>query len=374
MAKTLHATTALIGTIIGAGILGIPYVIMKSGFLIGIIHIIIISILMIITMLYLGEIALRTKHNYHLTGYAEKYLGRKGKILMLLSLILGIYAAILAYLIGVGESLSHLIFSSSSYTLQIGIIVWFFMSILSYYGLKALEEGEFLGVMTIIILIITIIVLFINKIDINNLTQIPAQNLLSYFIPFGVILFAFLGYTTIPEVERILGKHKKEMKRSILLAILICTIVYIVFPIIVIGLKGSQTPQIATIALGKPFIFLGILTMLTSYLALSIALIDSFRFDFNQTKTKSWFYTILIPLILFILLTKTKSANFTKVLGIGGVVSGGLAAILILLMTNKAKIKGDRKPEYSIPTSKLLTIILILIFAIGTIAELINTI
>lgn len=374
MAKTIHAATALIGTIIGAGIFGIPYVVMKSGFLIGVTHTIIIALLMGITMLYLGEIALRTKYNHHLTGYAEKYLGRKGKILMLVSLIFGIYAAILAYLIGVGESLSHLFFNSSSFALQAGITVWLFMSILGYYGLKALEEGEFIGVMTIIVLIISITLLFVSKIDINNLVQIPAQNLLDYFIPFGVILFAFLGYTTIPEVESILGNHKKEMKRSILIAIIICTMVYILFPLVVIGIKGSETPQIATIALGKPFIFLGILTMLTSYLALSISLIDSFRFDFHKSKIRSWLYTIIIPLILFIILTITKSANFTKVLGIGGVISGGLAGILILAMAHKAKYLGDRKPEYSMPISKLLTIVLILIFAIGTIAEIINTI
>lgn len=372
MVKTLHATTALIGTIIGAGIFGIPFVVMKSGFLIGIIHTLIIAIIISITMLYLGEVALRTKGNFHLTGYAEKYLGQKGKIVMLLSLIFGIYTAALAYLIGVSESLSYLIFSSSEYSLILGIGFWILMSIISCFGLKALDQGEFIGVITILIMIFSIVLLFIPKINIENLTALPSISILEYFVPFGVILFAFLGYTTIPEVEKILGKNKKEMRRAILLAIFICTIVYILFPAVVVGIKGADTPEIATIALGKPFILLGIFTMLTSYLALSVAMIDILRFDFNRSKTKAWLYTIIVPIILFIFLTITKLANFTKVLGIGGVISGGVATVLIILMVNKAKFLGDRKPEFSLPTSKILNWILIIILSIGTIAELIN--
>ncbi len=374
MAKTLHATSALIGTIIGAGIFGIPYVVMKSGFTIGLIHILLIAVLMTITTLYLGEIALRSKENHQLTGYAEKYLGKKGKILMILALAFGIYSAVLAYLIGVGESLSFLFFDTSNYTIHFGILTWILLSLFCHFGIKALEKGEFIGVITIIITIIAIVIYFANKIDIINLTQKYPNMPLDYFAPFGVILFAFLGYTTIPEIKNILGKHKNEMKKSILLAILICTIVYILFPAIVIGFKGEQTPQIATIALGKPFILLGILTMLTSYLALSISLTDMFHLDFKQTKFRSWFFACSVPIIPFIIMQLTNIASFTKILGIGGVISGGLTSVLILLMASNAKILGDRKPEYSIPVSKILTLILILIFAIGTIVEIIATI
>lgn len=373
MARTIRATAILIGTIIGAGIFGIPYVVMKAGFSIGLMHILIIAIMMIVTMLYLGEIALRTKQNLHMTGYAEKYLGKKGKIIMLLSLVSGIYAAILAYMIGVGESVSYFISGGSEYTLLLGIGFWLVMSLFSLLGLKALEQGEFIGVAIILVLILSISVFFIGKVDITNLTTTAAQKPLDYLAPFGVILFAFLGYTTIPEVERSLNGHKKEMKRSILLANIICAIVYTLFAAIVIGVNGKNTPELATIVLGKPFILLGILAMSTSYLALSIALIDSLRFDFKQSKLKSWLFTISAPLILFIILIVAKSASFTKVLGVGGVITGGITAVLILLMAEKAKYLGDRRPEYSLPTSKLLTIILIILFAIGTVAEILNT-
>lgn len=370
--KTILAASTLIGTIIGAGIFGIPYVTAQAGFPVGLIHILIIGVLTLITMLYLGEISLRTKGDHQLTGYAEKYLGYKGKVLMLSTMAFGIYSAVVAYLIGISESLSFLFFNSPNQSLLLGILFWLFVSLISYKGIKALQDGEFYGVTIILLLIISITVFFINKIDISNLNQFPTTNIISLLAPFGVILFAFLGYSTMPEVEKILKGHEKGMKSSIITAVIISGIVYILFAGIVVGLKGDATPEIATVALGKPFIFLGILTMFTSYLALSIALIDMFQFDFNISKPKSWLLTIIFPLIFFILLQLINAASFITVLGIGGVISGGLASILIIYMVNNAKIRGNRKPEYSIPTHPLLTWILIILFVIGTIAEIIN--
>lgn len=370
MARTISAVSIMLGTMIGAGIFGIPYVIMKSGITIGITHIIIIASIMSIILLYLGEIILRTKGEHHLSGYAEKYLGKKGKIIMLLSTVGGIYAAILAYLIGVGKSLSFLLYNNANYSLQLGIAFWITMSLIIFIGIKALKNGEFVGVSAVLILIISMSVFFYNKIDFNNFQNLKPEIFLDYFTPFGVILFAFLCYSIIPEVSRVLGNNKKEMKRSIISALIIASIIYIIFTLIVIGLHGTSTPEIATISLGKPFIFLGILTMFNAYLALSIALMDTLKLDFAQSKFKAWLYAIIIPVILFITLSLTNSADFRKVIGMGGVISGGLTSILILLMINKAKILGNRHPEYSIPTSKFLKFILIIILVIGTIIEI----
>jgi len=67
-------------------------------------------------------------------------------------------------------------------------------------------------------------------------------------------------------------------------------------------------------------------------------------------------------------------AEFTKVLSVGGVLSGGLAAILIFFMVKNAKKFGDRTPEYQIPYSKILTWLLVIIFILAAIFEIINII
>lgn len=367
MTKAFTATSILIGTIIGAGILGIPYVVMKSGLSIGILNLAIVAFLIIISTLYLGEISLRTKVPHQLSGYAAKYLGNKGKKIMFAAFAFGIYAALLAYLIGEGQSLSLLIFNSPAYSLHMGILFWVFLSFLTYKGLKALEEGESLGVSLIFIMVLAITIFAWNKIDVSNFTYTNWENI---FLPFGVILFAFLGFAAIPEIRRTLGNKGRLMKRTILSANLIVLGVYAIFAAVVLGFKGSATPPIATLALGKAFILLGMLTMFTSYLALSIALVDTIRFDFNKSKRKAWLYTIVPALIIYIILSVLGKTNFTKVLGIGGVISGGLTAILILLMVDKAKMKGDRKPEYSMPHAHWFTWLLIAIFILGVVAEI----
>jgi amino acid permease len=369
MFKSFPALAALIGTIIGAGILGIPYVVMQSGFPVGMLHLVLIAIAMTLIMLYLGEIALRTKHNHQLPGFAKKYLGQKGKTIMFGAVAFGIYSALIAYIIAEGESLSFLFFGTPRFHVIMALIFWVALSAITYLGIKALKEGETISVILIFALIISISIFFSNKIDVNNLKDVFPGN---FFVPFGVILFAFLGFSAIPEVKRILGEHKKPMKNIILSAYAICFIIYAIFTAIVLGYAGSMTPEIATIALGKPFIFLGILTMFGAYLGLSMAMIDTIRFDFNKSRTKSWLWTIFIPIIAYLVLELSGKADFTKVLGIGGVISGGITAVLILFMVKNAKNLGDEVPNYSMPYSRTLTWILIILFAIGAFMEIKN--
>ncbi len=78
----------------------------------------------------------------------------------------------------------------------------------------------------------------------------------------------------------------------------------------------------------------------------------------------------IIPLILYLSVVFFNIADFVKILGIGGVVSGGLTGILILLMNVNAKKKGDRKPEFSVPINWFIIGILSLIFILGIVVEL----
>ncbi|MDD5700303.1 MAG: aromatic amino acid transport family protein, partial [Candidatus Nanoarchaeia archaeon] len=190
MVKFITAASVLIGTIIGAGYLGIPYVVAQSGFPLGLINLAVVCAILLLTMLYLGEISLRTKERHQLPGYAEKYLGKKGKILMFFALVIGIYSALLAYLIAEGESWSVLLFGSTAYSLHISLIFWLILSLMSYFGLKAVEEADLVGISLVAIMIISLVVLFWNRIDVSNLNHVSPKN---FFVPFGVILFAFLG-------------------------------------------------------------------------------------------------------------------------------------------------------------------------------------
>lgn len=365
--KIIPAIATLVGTVIGAGFLGIPYVVAKSGFIVGIFYILIIALFMLIFKLYLGEVTLRTKGNHQLTGYAEKYLGKKGKILMSFTIIFGIYSALLAYLIAEGQSLSYIFLGNFKYSLIFSLLFWLVLSYLTFIGLKALKKYEKISMFIILLLFIIILFKYSGKINAENLSYINKENL---FLPFGVILFSFLGFSAIPEVRRILITKEKLMKEVIIVGITIPLIVYLLFTFIIVGVFGTGVNEIATLTLGRFFSLLGVFTMFTAYFVISIAIRDMFRFDLNLGRFKGWILSIIIPLILFLIVFFFKIESFITILGISGIVSGGVTGILILFMNYKAKREGNRKPEYQIKINKLIIFLLSLILILGVLLEL----
>ena len=363
----LAGISILIGTAIGAGVLGIPYVVAKSGFLIGAIHILLIGAIILLANLYLGEIVLRTKGEHQLGGYARKYLGKTGSFFMSFAIIFSVYSAIIAYLVGISGSFSFLFFGNFNYAILIGILFGVFMSYLLWRGLKALKTFEKFGVSAIFLLFILIIIFFLKKISFANLTAINTNFL---FLPFGVVLFALLSFFALPEINFVLKKDKILMKKILVFGTLITILFYVLFAFVVVGFNGVETPEIATVALGPIFIMLGIFTMFTSYLALGNALRDHLIYDFKFKRISSWILSSLIPIFLFLLVKISKYFTFTKILSIGGAVSGGIIAILIFLMSKKAKEKKERKPEYSIYINWFIIILLSLIFAAGIVREI----
>ncbi len=365
--KYLTGTSILIGTCIGAGVLGIPYVAAQSGFLIALAYILIVGAIILTINLYLGEVIIRTKKKHQLTGYAERYLGKKGKRLMSFAVLFGIYSALIAYMTGVGESLSFLITGGAGQHIIFGVFFGVLMSGLLWSGITSLKRFERWGVTAILVLLIVILFIFFKDFHMANLFYF---NLDKMFLPFGVVLFAMLSFHAIPEVNFVLGKKRKLMKRILWTGSIVSVLFYILFTFAVVSFKGLDTPNVATLALGPIFIFLGIFTMFTSYLALGNALEEGFLFDRKFKHQKAWFFSAIFPIVLFLIVQSFDFFSFTKILSIGGVVSGGLVAVLTLFMVRKAKKNGDLKPKYSIPLNWLIITLLSLIFIAGVVREI----
>jgi len=364
--RFFSAVSVLVGTCIGAGVLGIPYVAAKAGFFISLAYIFLVAGIILLLNLYLGEVVLRTKGNHQIAGYAEKYLGKRWKLIAQISMFFGIYSAIIAYLLGVGSSFSFLFFKDFRYTLLFGGIFGILMSGLLYRGMKSLKKFERIGVGIILVLIIFIFIMFFNSIEYVNFIFYDFHSL---FLPFGVILFALMSFYAIPELKIILSRNKKLLKNSIITGTFISVIFYALFSFVVVGYMGRNTPEVATLALGTVFIVLGILTMFTSYLALGNALIENLEFDEKVGKFKSWFLVSIVPIILFFIIEYFGVFSFTMILSIGGVVAGGLIAIVVLFMTKSAKKNGDRNPEYSVPINWFVVFFLSFIFILGMVLE-----
>ena len=361
----IEATSTLVGCVIGAGIFGIPYVIAQAGFAIGLLQIILLGIVILFLHLLIGEVCLRTKGIHMLTGYAEKYLGKPGKILLTFSMSFIIIGALIAYTIGVGEALTA-IFSGPS--MLYSLLFFALMAVLIFFGLRVIKGSEVFFSVIMLVLVIILMAFAISHMSISNLTPLSLEKL-KWFLPYGVILFAFAGSTAIPEMKEEIRKNKKQLKKTIIIGSLIPLILYAIFAFVVVSITGMETTEVATIGLGEkigPYMvllgnFFAIFAMATSFLVLGLALEWMLHYDYHIKRMVAWLLTCAVPLLLFL----GGVRRFITTIGVAGAVSGGIEGIVIVLMARRAKKLGERKPEYSVKLPWFIMILLIMLFVCG---------
>jgi len=370
--RFFNALAMLIGTIIGAGIFGLPYVAAKIGFFPVIIYLIAISAIVTLTHLLYGEVVLRTRGKHRLVGYAEIYLGKWGKRAATLSVALGSYAALLIYIILSGVFLFGFLGDFLGGSPAVYSIVVFLASFLFIArGIKIVSWVEsFLS-----FLLIAAIFIFLAKGSflVNAANFGLASDWSQFFLPYGVLLFALTGGSVIPDLAAVLDDDERRLKKTIIIGTLIPAIIYLLFIAVVFGITGAATAPDAISGLkniyGDGFVkigaLVGFLAVITSLLAFGINLKKTFEYDHKFSEDASLLLALLVPFAIFL----TGFDDFIRVIGFSGAVMGGLDGILIILMYQKADRggQGTRKPEYDIITSKPLEYLLIGMFVLGII-------
>jgi len=369
----LLALSVLIGTTIGAGIFGIPYVIFKSGLIPGLFYFIVLGGAVLLIHLFFGEIVLRTKEKYRLPGFALKYLGRPAETLITISVIVGVAGSLLAYLILAGDFLkilfpSFLGLSSFHFVL----ISWLILSYFVFQGIKIIAPAELL---TNSLFFFIAFIIFFFSLPKFNFSNLPVLNLPDIFLPFGIILFSLVGWSAIPEIGEILKNtdEKKFFKKVIIFSTTISAVFYILFGILVAGVSGGNTSADALSGLvpflGGKIVFFGVLagliTIVDSFLVLALYLKNTLVCDLKFPKTPAFLIACGSPLILFLLGFR----SFIDTIGFVGTVVGAVEGVIIILMFKKAKKMGDRQPEYSLKIPSMLLYFLMTVFILGAVFQ-----
>ncbi|PKL71958.1 hypothetical protein CVV26_03450 [Candidatus Kuenenbacteria bacterium HGW-Kuenenbacteria-1] len=372
MKPFFNAIAVLIGTIIGAGIFSLPYVIAKIGFIPGLLYLIGFGLIILLLNLCYGEIILRTKKNHQLPGYAKMYLGKWGEITAIFASGIGFYGTLLVYLIMAGDFLYLIL--ENFFTLSIfdyRLIFFVCTTIAIFFGKKAIPKIESLLIIFLITIILIISILGIPQIKFENLIPIDLTN---FFLPFGVILFALSGLSAIPIMEVVLEKEKFLLKKTIIIGSLIPLVLYILFGLIGVGVAGKTISENALISLGdvlgNKILFLGSIfgffAIFSSFLNIGLALKQIYHYDFNFSKIISTILVCFIPLIIFL----AGWTNFIKIISITGLLIGGINGILIILIYWQAKKKGDDTPVYSMNIPYFFTYFIIAIFSLGILYQI----
>src|SRR5574341_398700 len=299
-----QAIAILTGCVIGAGILGIPFVVVQSGFWTGMLVILALGLATLLVHLLIGDVTLRSNKCMQLAGYAQKYLGMKGKYLMTASMVIGVYGALIAYTVGVGQSVQALL--GGSFWLW-AIIFYALMSWIIFGGIGILGRSElFMESFKLIIFGVILVILFSSPhFFAERFIGFSWENLL---LPFGVVLFAYIGTAAIPEVREEMKTCRLLTKRAIIIGSVIPIFVYLLFAAAVVGVTGIGTTEVATIGVGQlmgviGFILLhafAILAMATSFIALGYALKEMYWIDYKLPHWEAWALTLSVPFALII--------------------------------------------------------------------------
>jgi len=369
--KSILALSTLVGTIVGAGIFGLPYVVSLAGVIPSLFYFVLLGGAVLILHLMFGEISLRTKDSHRLIGHAKIYLGSWAKTLITFSTIFGILGALLAYVIIGGEFMQAALAPFVSISLVIAsVIFWAILSFFIIQGIQIITKMEFFMNIALFVVIGIIFFFAVPHFESSNFISISIPNI---FLPFGVMLFALTGWSAIPELVDFFKqkKDKRSLKGIIVFASVITILLSLAFAFIVVGVSGSNTTQDALIGL-IPFLgakvvalgaLLGLIAVAASFLVLGNYLKNSLRYDLNLPFIVAAGIAIVVPLTLFLLGIR----EFISVIGIVGALIGAIEGIIIILIFWSAKKKGTREPEYEIQFSKLILYPIILILALGAI-------
>jgi len=352
----------LMGTIVGAGVFGIPYVFAQAGFFVGVMHLGVLVGAVTLLHLFFGEIILRSPGRHRLVGYAKMYLGRWGETLISISTIIGVNGALLAYVV-LGGTFFALLFPTQGDFFW-SILLWAVLSLLVVFGMRTVALTEFFISWLLVGIFLFFFAVSIGRIEMQNLTGIHPENAM---LPYGVVLFSLAGASAIPEIRAFLGREIRHLPKAIVFGTLFPAFLYILFAAAIVGIAGQGTAVNALDGIGDILgkipatvaAAFGILAVGTSFLILAAYLADTYRFDFHMPRIFALTLSLSVPLAAFLIGLR----SFIEIIGFVGIVLGGIEGVVLALIFLIARRRGERVPEYrlSIPNAVPYVIMAILI-------------
>lgn len=328
-----EASAILIGTQIGAGVLGLPYALKDTGFG-GIAIIVAVGVLTLLTALFVLELAVQGEGT--LTSLARETLGTAGGWLMLASISVLSYGALIAYIAGSGDILSSLLGIDKSVS---ALIFWAIMSGIVLMGLKASGEAELMLNFLLLGALTVAVALMLPRVDVGNLTSVNTSALVSGI---GVAIFAYVSHMVVPEMYKGLGSAEKT-KKAVFIGYLVPMAFYSLFVLAFVGALGGDTPQLATAALedyyGNVGKILGLVLPLaaisTSYIGIGFAQMDNLREAFRLDKRSAWLLTVVPPLLVYFAGLKSFVSALWLAGTFGGLLYAGILPVAMYVKTRK---------------------------------------
>jgi|GEM_PF-401919 len=320
-----EALAILIGTQIGAGVLGLPYAASKVGLFPAVAVLFAIMLFMLFTSLIVLRFSAEMG-GAQMSTIAQNVLGKAGGWMMYISITIMGFGALLAYVAGMGNVIANLFGVGETMG---AIIFWVFASIVIYLGIEASGKVELMMSYVMFILFIGVTAMLLPHARMENAFYMKAGGIFSIV---GVAIFALGCHTVIPDIYKGLGSYNKARK-VVILAFHIPTSIYAFFMASFLLAFGLNTPQIATQGLegiyGKIGVIIGnsipMIAITTSYIGLGLAQQSNSMEFIRIKKSVAWLLTVIPPILVYLAGVK----NFADVLAFAGD-TGDMVAFIIL--------------------------------------------
>lgn len=349
--QLIYAVATLAGTIIGVGLFSLPYVTMKVGWGVMLAYFAVMGFFVWLIHHFFAELALVTPDHKRLPGFVQYYLGPKWGKLSRTTHSLALLGAIVAYIIVGGEFLHSLVGEKIGFSLANSTLIYLALGALIFLvGLRAIEKIQAFSLVAFILILFSLLWYGRFEFSLINLTARSIEPA-SWFLPYGIVMFSLWGVSLVPQIEEMLGKHKKLLSRAVGLSLLLPVIIYLIFTVAILGISGSGTAPSALPGLAEkigngievPLLIFGLITTFTSYIALGLTLKQVLEFDFSIKPGWSWSITALVPLGLYYLGVR----NFIELIAFVGAVMLAIDGMFIMIMYHKRLTSSVWKTQMS---------------------------
>lgn len=334
----LLSVALLAGTIIGAGMFSLPFVVRTLGLGTSVAYIAMFLCVYVATHRMYAALLETRADGAQFGSLAEAYLPHRmaplaGKLILLeLILVLTIYLMLAPAFIelaapGMG---------------MLGLATfWALGSIALFLKTSWLGWGEALGI--IAILAIVVAVLSVRGITALAVPLFQPLSLGTALLPFGPLLFSFAGRPAIGKVVEVARAVRANgstfpMGGVIALGTALPVVVYLVFVVGVLRIAPNAGPDtVSSITHAIPWLpitlgALGLVTLWTSYVVIGVNMKEILERDFRWKRVVAAAIVVLAPLALY----AAGVREFFAAIGFAGGVFLALEGVLIVMMWRRA--------------------------------------
>lgn len=321
----LEGLAILVGTLVGAGVLGLPYAASNVGLLPALGILLGVMLLMLCTAFIVLKLSAEMG-GAQMSTIAHNTLGKAGGWIMYISIMIMGFGAILAYISGMGSVFTHLFGVSETAG---ALFFWILASSVIYLGLETSGKTELAISLVLLAIFIGLTGMLLPH---ARLEKALYADVGGAFSMVGIVIFAYGFHTVIPDVYRGIGSYEKT-KKVVVLAFLIPTVVYAVFMAIFLLTFGKNTPQVATQGLKAIYGQMGtivgnaipLFAITSSYIGIGLAQQSNSKEFLKLSKPAAWALVVVPPVAVYLAGVK----NFADVLAFAGN-TGDLMAFIVL--------------------------------------------